>query len=64
VILEGDALAVVQALCRPDDDASRYGIIIEDARRILKTFQVGDVRHVRRDGNKVAHNLAKVAVLR
>jgi len=54
VIVEGDALEIVSALGCPRDGDGRYGNLLD--------FRVWDIRHVRQDGNKVAHTLAKFAV--
>jgi hypothetical protein len=62
VIVEGDALEIVSALGCPRDGDGRYGNLLEDARRLQVDFRVWDIRHVRQDGNKVAHTLAKFAV--
>jgi hypothetical protein len=61
VILEGDALEVVQALNREDFLCGRYGAFINDARCLLQQVQNWKVCHVKRVANEVAHKLAKLA---
>jgi len=62
IFLEGDASAVVAALKRDDEEYSRFGSIITEAREILKVFPDWEVGVVRRSCNNVAHQLAKLAV--
>lgn len=62
VVLEGDALSVVQGLRSPGRNYSRYGHLIEEARSLLNGLQHWSVNHVRRHLNEAAHRLAKQAV--
>lgn len=62
LILEGDALEVVMALQRDDEGAGYYGNLIVDTMGILTGFGSWVIQHVRRDGNKAAHHLAKLVV--
>jgi hypothetical protein len=62
VILEGDALEIITALGRLEDEAGKYGNLIMDARRLFRAFWSWDISHVRRDDNMVAHTLVKFAV--
>lgn len=62
VVLEGDALEVVHAISREDDDASYLGNLIGETRHLLSDFDCWAVSHVRRVRNMVAHKLAKLAV--
>jgi hypothetical protein len=61
VILEGDALEVVQALNSEDALSGRYGTIINDAKLLLQQVQNWKVGHVKRVANTAAHRLAKLA---
>jgi ribonuclease HI len=59
VILEGDALQIVQALNREGPHWSSYGHLTEEARGMLSSLHSWKVVHVRRQYNEVAHVLAK-----
>jgi ribonuclease HI len=61
VLLEGDSLEVVQALCKEDSTWGRYGALISDAKLLLQHVQNWTVCHVKREANEVAHKLAKLA---
>jgi hypothetical protein len=61
LVLEGDALQIVQALRSTGDRWCPYGLIIEDTRRMLRNFQECSVNHVRREANVEAHKLAKLS---
>jgi hypothetical protein len=61
VILEGDALEVVQAMNREEFSCGRYGALINDAKILLQQVQHWKVRHVKRAANAAAHRLAKLA---
>jgi hypothetical protein len=62
VFLEGDALEISTALGRMDDESGKYGNLIMDARRLFRGFHFWNITHVRREGNMVAHSLAKFVV--
>jgi hypothetical protein len=62
IFLEGDTSEVVSALNREEEEFSRMGSIIAEARKILKEFPVWKVGSVRRGCNNAAHQLAKLAV--
>lgn len=62
VILEGDALEVVEEINRVDEDAGKFGNLIGETRILLRRFDCWSVKHVKRDGNKTAHTIAKYAV--
>jgi hypothetical protein len=62
VVLEGDALEVVKALSRVDEDMGNFGNLIGETSILLRNYDRLAVNHVRREGNMVAHNLAKLAV--
>jgi hypothetical protein len=63
VVLEGDPLEVVRAISREGDEDGYLGNLIGETHQILRGFNSWAVSHVRRAGNMVAHNLAKLAVL-
>jgi hypothetical protein len=62
VWLEGDALDIIMALGREEDDEGKYGNYLVETRGILKQFLSFTVGHVRREGNFAAHFLAKLVV--
>jgi ribonuclease HI len=62
VILEGDALVIVQALQKEDPSWHKYGSLIETSRSLLRSFQSWSVRHTKREANMAAHLLAKEAL--
>ena len=53
---------IVDAVKSREYDASRLGHLIGDIRVALATLSAWEVRHVRRQGNKVAHVLANLAM--
>lgn len=61
LILEGDALRVVNALNSKDIDYSKMGHIVEDTRQLLQSIPQWSCCYVKRDANYVAHTLAKHA---
>lgn len=62
MILEGDALGIITALGRTEMEAGKYGSLIMDTRSLLRGFRSWDINHIRREGNMVAHTLAKFVV--
>jgi hypothetical protein len=62
LILEGDALQIVEALQSEDGGRSLYGIIIEDVLQLMRSFLDCKVSFVHREGNGEAHKLAKLAI--
>jgi hypothetical protein len=62
LILEGDALQIVEALQSEDGGRSLYGVIIEDALQIMQSFLNCKVSFIHREGNEEAHKLAKLAI--
>uniref|UniRef100_A0A2N9IT87 RNase H type-1 domain-containing protein n=1 Tax=Fagus sylvatica TaxID=28930 RepID=A0A2N9IT87_FAGSY len=61
MLFEGDCLQVIRALQSPEYDAARVGHIYSLARSKLSLFRDFSVSHVFREGNTVAHRLAKFA---
>jgi hypothetical protein len=45
-----------------DEDAGKFGNLIRETRILLRRFDCWTVKHVKREGNKAAHTLAKYAV--
>lgn len=59
VELEGDAREIILALGSFAEADSSVGNLVLEARRMLETFPSWRVSHVRRDGNRTAHLMAK-----
>jgi hypothetical protein len=62
VDLEGDAREIILALEKTEDADSIHGFLLEETRQILESLPSWRVSHVRREGNTVAHLLAKFAL--
>ena len=62
VIVEGDSLVVMQALKSKVVGLVAYGLLIRDAFSLVGNFSKVSYSHIKREGNKVAHGLAKLAV--
>ncbi|KAF5462683.1 hypothetical protein F2P56_018670 [Juglans regia] len=63
IILEGDALQVIQAINSRSENWSSTGMIMEDVKGQLSTFESWSAIHIRREGNKAAHELARNALV-
>ena len=62
VILEGDALGLIQAWKSQEQNLSPLGLLVEDVKVYLNHFQRVLYSRVKRNGNSVAHSLAKHAI--
>ena len=62
IILEGDALGLIQALKSQEQNLSPLNSLVEDVKLYSNHFQRVLYSHVKRNGNSVAHNLAKHAI--
>jgi hypothetical protein len=62
VLLEGDSLEVVQALCKEECIWGRYETLINDSKLLLQQVHAWKACHVKRSANEVAHRLAKLAL--
>ncbi|XP_042964623.1 uncharacterized protein LOC122298843 [Carya illinoinensis] len=62
IILEGDSLQVVQALKKDQEAWCSSSMFLFKAKLGLSKFARWEVSHVRRDGNIIAHLLAKNAL--
>ena len=60
-ILEGDLKVVINTLQNTEASLSKFGHILESAKSTLVTSNCIAFSHIRRSGNRVAHNLAKHA---
>ena len=59
VILEGDALGLIQALKSQEQNLCPLGLLVEDVKIYSSHFQRVLYSHVKRNGNSEAHNLAR-----
>ena len=62
IILEGDALEVVQALNQSDMCCRSYGQIINDSKFLMSCGSSWIVKHIWRTANGVAHQIAKLGL--
>lgn len=62
IILEGDALQVVNMMNNATIDWSLRGLLIEDARNVLSSFATWSIFHISRGADMAAHCLAKAAL--
>ena len=58
VIFESGALSIIQAI-NEGDLGGELGLIIQSIRDISSSFSWCSFQHLKRDGNKVTHELAK-----
>ncbi|KAL0015826.1 hypothetical protein SO802_002895 [Lithocarpus litseifolius] len=61
-IVEGDSKFVVKALRCKDNGLTPFAHLINDVSLFSDLFSELSYSHIRRDGNKVAHSLAKLAL--
>ena len=61
VILEGDSETVIKALQDNSPSLAPFGLLIRDAQEAANFFTCISYAHVGRNGNFVAHNLARYA---
>ncbi|XP_040988958.1 uncharacterized protein LOC121236576 [Juglans microcarpa x Juglans regia] len=61
--LEGDALCIVKAVNSKDESWEWGGQIIKDIRGMLNNRPQWYVNHIRREANKAANYLAKIALI-
>ncbi|KAL0014909.1 hypothetical protein SO802_001978 [Lithocarpus litseifolius] len=59
VIVEGDSAIVVKALCSSDKGLASYGWLVKDTALYSGFFSESSHSHTRREGNRVAHGLAR-----
>ena len=60
-MLEGDSEAIINTLRSSEVSLTTYGHLLESAKSSLVTSKCIAFSHIRRSGNRVAHNLAKHA---
>ena len=61
IILEGDYETVIKALTDPSPSLASYGLLIQEAQQLATQLNGISFQHLGREGNKVAHNLARHA---
>ncbi|KAG2667500.1 hypothetical protein I3760_15G118100 [Carya illinoinensis] len=59
---EGDALTIVNDVNNRDENWAWYGQIVDNLRSIFSGVSSWKLKHIYREGNKVAHSLAKKAI--
>jgi hypothetical protein len=62
IILEGDALQIVNAINLESQILNRFGHFIEGIRSKLYSLRSFYVLHVQREANSTAHCLARIAI--
>ena len=58
-ILENDSLGLIQALKSEKRNLSPMGLLIEDVKMFANNFVRLLYSHIKRNGNRVAHSLAR-----
>jgi ribonuclease HI len=61
VDIEGDSTTIVNALLNTTPCCTLYGHLVDDTKNVAHSFLSVQFLHVKRDGNSVAHSLAKRA---
>ena len=61
VIIEGDAEVIIKAINNGGFLSSSFGHIIRDIKLLSSAFHKVSYSHTHRQGNRVAHRLAKIA---
>ena len=61
-VLEGDSLDVITGLRENRMVLVPYGLLLEDARFLSQQFDELRYSHTKREGNSLAHSLARYAV--
>ena len=61
VVLEGDSQVLIQYLQSGVEFLSPYGLLLEDVRLVANSFNQLRYSQVKRESNKVAHNLTRFA---
>ncbi|XP_042939525.1 uncharacterized protein LOC122274565 [Carya illinoinensis] len=62
MVFEGDAQIIVQAVTSDEEISADYGVLVNDARSMLRTWTQWHVAFVHREANYAAHQLAKLAL--
>ena len=64
VVIEGDSESIYKELQDPSPSLALHGHLIQDTKILSNSFQLVNFSHVRREGNTVAHALARSAIKR
>ena len=59
---KGDSLGLIQALKAEEHNLSPTGLLIEDVKMFANNYVILLYSHIKRNGNSVAHSLAKHAI--
>lgn len=59
VLFEGDAQMLIHAIKDTEECYVRYGNIVEDIKQLLKGSSSWSISFIHREGNQIAHCLAK-----
>ncbi|XP_042939391.1 uncharacterized protein LOC122274416 [Carya illinoinensis] len=62
IVLEGDALSVVQAVQNEEENWSAFGMVVRDVKSMLSKVWVWSIHHTPRELNVIAHILTKYAL--
>ena len=62
-IVEGDSEVIVKALRNNDNRLTPFAPLMNDVSLFSGLFSELSYSHIRRDGNKVAHSLARLALM-
>ena len=62
-IVEGDSEVLVKALRNTDNGLTPIAPLINDVSLFLSLYSELSYSHIKRDGNKVAHSLARLALI-
>nr|XP_023926393.1 uncharacterized protein LOC112037808 [Quercus suber] len=62
IMVEGDSSTVTKALSTKNPALASYGLLIEDASVLERNFTELSYSHTKREGNKVAHCLTRLAL--
>ena len=61
IIIEGDSEEIIKAMRSEEESLSTYGHLIAAVRQIMDGFSSLSFTHTRREGNNLAHKLARHA---
>lgn len=62
IVVERNSSIVANALRTKNSGMASYGVLIDDARVLERNFTELTYSYTRREGNKVAHGLARLAL--
>jgi ribonuclease HI len=62
IMLEGDSLEVVKSINNSGLNWTRIGPIVSDIKEVMRSFSNWQVGHIKKEGNVIAHKLAKFGI--